>query len=298
MEREPIITVIGSINMDLIINVSRQPKVGETIKGELFETMPGGKGANQAIASARLGASVNMIGMVGDDEFGQVLVENLQKESINVEGVETIPNVSTGVAIITLMDNDNSIVVVAGANAHVTPDYVCKYEDMIAKSDIVLSQLEIPIETVEEVAEICHKYQVPMILNPAPVDSLSASLLSKITYLTPNQIEVEKMHESETFNWEDLKQKLVITKGNKGVEFFESGQEQRVPAYSVQPVDTTGAGDTFNGAVAYFMAKKKPLSAACQFANAAAALSVMKKGAQTGMPSNEDIKRFIQKVNI
>ncbi len=296
MEREPIITVIGSINMDLVVTVPRRPETGETVRGEMFDTMPGGKGANQAISLARLGATVNMIGMVGDDEFGQALIDNLQKETINVQGVETIADVSTGVAVITLADNDNSIVVVAGANAQVTSDYVRKHEDLISKSDIVLTQLEIPLETVEETAELCQKHRVPFILNPAPADKLSTSLLSKVTYLTPNRIEVEYMKGNEDLNWEDLRKKVVITEGKDGVVFFENDQEQRVHAYTVKPVDTTGAGDTFNGAFAYVMAKTKRITDACQFGNTAAALSVMKKGAQTGMPTKDEINRFIQEL--
>lgn len=294
MVKEPIITVIGSINMDLVVSVDRRPEKGETLKGNMFTTMPGGKGANQAVSAARLGAKVRMIGMVGEDEFGKELKSKLQKENINIKGVESKAGLSTGVAVITLADNDNSIVIISGANAEVTPDYISKHEDLIANSDIVLTQLEIPLETVEKAAEICQKQNIPFVLNPAPAQDLSDSLLKQVTFLTPNQIEWESL---KAANLEIKKDQLIVTRGEEGVTFFEGEQEHRVPAFSVKPIDTTGAGDTFNGAFTYAIAKKKTLYEACVFGNAAAALSVTQTGAQTGMPSKEEIDGFLEKMN-
>jgi ribokinase len=293
MIKEPTITVIGSINMDLVVSVDRRPEKGETIKGNMFTTMPGGKGANQAVSAARLGATVNMIGMVGEDEFGKVLKSKLQKENINVDGVESKVGLSTGVAVITLADHDNSIVIISGANAAVTPDYIAKYENIIAKSDIVLTQLEIPIETVEKAAEICQKHHIPFVLNPAPAQDLPDSLFNQVTFLTPNQIEWESIKAN---NKEINKDQLIVTRGEDGVTYFDGEQEQSVPAFSVKPVDTTGAGDTFNGAFTYAVAKKETLQEACMFGSATATLSITKTGAQTGMPTKEEIEEFLEEM--
>jgi ribokinase len=293
MIKEPTITVIGSINMDLVVSVDRRPEKGETIKGNMFTTMPGGKGANQAVSAARLGATVNMIGMVGEDEFGKVLKSKLQKENINVDGVESKVGLSTGVAVITLADHDNSIVIISGANAAVTPDYIAKYENLIAKSDIVLTQLEIPIETVEKAAEICQKHHIPFVLNPAPAQDLPDSLFNQVTFLTPNQIEWESIKAN---NKEINKDQLTVTRGEDGVTYFDGEQEQSVPAFSVKPVDTTGAGDTFNGAFTYAIAKKETLQEACMFGSATATLSITKTGAQTGMPTKEEIEEFLEEM--
>ncbi len=279
--------------MDLVVSVDRRPEKGETIKGNLFTTMPGGKGANQAVSAARLGAKVNMIGMVGEDEFGKELKSKLQKENINVDGVESKVELSTGVAVITLADNDNSIVVISGANAAVTPDYIKKYENLIANSDIVLTQLEIPLETVEMAAEICQKHHIPFVLNPAPAQDLPDSLLNQVTFLTPNQIEWESIKAN---NKEIKKDQLIVTRGEEGVIFYVGEQKQSVPAFSVKPVDTTGAGDTFNGAFTYAIAKKETLHEACVFGSAAAALSITQTGAQTGMPTKEEIQDFLEEM--
>jgi ribokinase len=234
-----------------------------------------------------------MIGMVGEDEFGKELKSKLQKEKINVDGVESKVGFSTGVAIITLADDDNSIVIISGANDVVTHDYIAKYENLIANSDIVLTQLEIPLETVEKAAEICQKHHIPFVLNPAPAQDLHDVLLNQVTYLTPNQIEWESIKAN---NKEIKKEQLIVTRGEEGVTFFDGEQEQRVPAFTVKPVDTTGAGDTFNGAFTYAIAKKESPHEACVFSSAAAALSITKTGAQTGMPTKEEIEKFLKEM--
>lgn len=293
MRREPIITVIGSINMDLVVSVDRKPNRGETVKGESFDTLPGGKGANQAIALARLGATVNMIGMVGDDAFGQKLKSNLEKENVQVEAVGVTKGISTGVAVITIAENDNSITVVSGANEKVIPTYIREYESLIKQSDIVLTQFEVPTTAVEEAAMICEKHDVPIVLNPAPFEALSDSLLDKITYLTPNQHEYELIKGYQRSFENDYQSKLIITKGEDGAVFFENEKPQIVPAFTVKPIDTTGAGDTFNSAFTYMMTKTNNIEEACRFGNAAAALSVLKKGAQLGMPTKEEVNSFL-----
>ncbi|WP_339180924.1 ribokinase [Oceanobacillus sp. FSL W7-1293] len=293
MRREPIITVIGSINMDLVVSVDRKPNRGETVKGESFDTLPGGKGANQAIALARLGATVNMIGMVGDDAFGHELKSNLEKENVQVEAVGVTAGISTGVAVITIAENDNSIAVVSGANEKVTPAYIREYEKIIKQSDIVLTQFEVPISTVEEAAMICEKHGIPIVLNPAPFEKLSDSLLDKVTYLTPNQHEYELIKGYKRSFENDYQSKLIITKGEVGAVFFENEKPQIVSAFTVKPIDTTGAGDTFNSAFTYMMTKTNNIEEACRFSNAAAALSVLKRGAQLGMPTKEEVNSFL-----
>ena len=288
---KPIITVVGSINMDLVVTAMKRPEAGETILGEDFYTSPGGKGANQAVAASRLGAEVHMIGRVGDDKFGSDLMNFLEQESIFLNGVEPVTHKASGVAMITLADGDNSIIVYQGANKDTTPEYIRKFESLIAKSDVVLTQLEIPIESVEETARLCQKHNTQFILNPAPAAELSSDLLAKADFITPNQLEHAALSEKVDMN--QFLDKLIVTEGKDGVVYFDQQTQHRIPSYSVSAVDTTGAGDTFNGAFAYAIGMKEDVKTACQFANAAAALSVQKIGAQAGMPTREEVNEFI-----
>lgn len=291
--KKPIITVVGSINMDLVVSALRRPAAGETILGTDFQTAPGGKGANQAVAAARLGAEVHMIGRVGTDDFGSNLLKFLAKENIFLSGVETVTHVASGIAMITLADEDNSIIVVPGANKFVTPDYVRKFENQIAKSDIVLTQLEIPIESVKETARLCNKHGTTFILNPAPAVELPESLLAQTDYITPNETELN--HLSSIGDLSKYHEKLIVTEGKRGIVYFEGAKRHRIQAHSVKAVDTTGAGDTFNGAFAYALSTNGgDVRLACQFANAAAALSVQKMGAQSGMPTKEIVDNFLR----
>ncbi|WP_102275926.1 ribokinase [Cytobacillus massiliigabonensis] len=290
------ITVIGSINMDIVTSTNILPKMGETVLGKAFHTIPGGKGANQAVAAARLGADVTLIGCVGDDIFGKELKQHLKQQGINVENVEPVTETSTGTASITLYDGDNNIIVVPGANYHVTPDYIEGLEKIIAESDVVLLQLEIPLETVERTVEIARRHKATIILNPAPIQPLSKELLSKVNYITPNEHEQEMLLTS--FEWADeerkeIIKKCIVTKGSKGVSILKE-DELKIPSFSVDVVDTTGAGDTFNGALAYCLSMGYELEEACRFANATAALSVTKFGAQGGMPTLQEVEEFLQ----
>ncbi|WP_017728871.1 ribokinase [Halalkalibacterium ligniniphilum] len=290
--KRPKITVVGSINMDLITSTKKRPKVGETLIGESFMMVPGGKGANQAVAAARLGADVTLLGRVGDDAFGKELREHLQREGVSLCNVEPVTHLSTGVASITLSEGDNSIIVVPGANEEVTPELIDEFEDTIAVSDIVLLQLEIPIKTVEYSIELAHKHGVPVILNPAPIQPLAQSLLEKITYLTPNEHEVDEFALVDVANLID---KLIITKGEKGVSFLHKGTPTHLESFSVEVIDTTGAGDSFNGALAVALSENKDLKEACRFASAVGALAVTKLGAQSGMPTREKVEAFLNK---
>lgn len=178
--KKPVITVVGSINMDLFIMTDRRPKAGETVLGNDFYSSPGGKGANQAVAAARLGAEVNMIGRVGDDQFGEELKSFLAQENIFLDSVETVTREASGIAVITLSEGDNSIIVYQGANLETTPTYVTKYEELIANSDVVLTQLEIPLEAVRETVALCEKHNTKLILNPAPIAALSEDILERL----------------------------------------------------------------------------------------------------------------------
>lgn len=290
------ITVIGSINMDIVTSTNILPKMGETVLGKAFHTIPGGKGANQAVAAAKLGADVNLIGCVGDDTFGQVLKQHLKHQGINIENVEPVTETSTGTASITLFEEDNSIIVVPGANYHVTPEYIEKFEEIIANSDVILLQLEIPLVSVEKAVEIASTHKVPIIINPAPIQPLTKELLSKVDYVTPNEHEQETLLTSCDWTEEEKNEiikKCIVTKGSKGVSILK-GEELQIPSFEVNVVDTTGAGDTFNGALAYCLSNGYTLEEACRFANATAALSVTKFGAQGGMPTLHEVEEFLQ----
>ncbi|MCM3443053.1 ribokinase [Metabacillus halosaccharovorans] len=294
--KKPKILVIGSINMDLVTQTNTIPKVGETVLGEHFFSVPGGKGANQAVAAAKLGADVTLLGCVGDDAFGSELKQHLQTQGVNTAHIQTNSETSTGVASITLSEGDNSIIVVPGANHKLTPALVQQHEKLIANADLILLQLEIPLDSVVAATELAQKHQVPVILNPAPMQKLSKNLILQAAYITPNEHELESLLASTNLSEEEtniLKEKSIVTKGAKGIQLYESGKEQLVRGYQVEAVDSTGAGDTFNGALAVSLSTGSPLIKASQFANAAAALSVTKLGAQAGMPTKEEVESFL-----
>lgn len=294
--KKPKILVIGSINMDLVIQTNIIPKVGETVLGEHFFTVPGGKGANQAVAAAKLGADVTLLGCVGDDAFGYELKHHLQKQGVSTSHIQTISDTSSGVAAITLSEGDNSIIVVPGANHRLTPALVHQHEQLITNADIVLLQLEIPLESVIEATELAHKHNVLVILNPAPMQELPKKLILKSSYLTPNEHELESLLSSPKLSQEKietLKAKSIVTRGSKGIQLYQDGEEQLISGYQVDVVDSTGAGDTFNGALAFSLSSGLSLLEASRFANAAAALSVTKLGAQSGMPTKKEVESFL-----
>ncbi|MBP3039191.1 ribokinase [Bacillaceae bacterium Marseille-Q3522] len=289
------IVVIGSVSMDLVVSASRRPNAGETIIGESFKTTPGGKGANQAVAAARLGAEVYMIGCVGRDSNGKAALENLQRNHVRTDYMETVTDFETGTAHITLAEGDNSIIVVKGANDYLTPALVEKAKATIQTADIVLIQQEIPEDTVYFVSNICADCGVPLLLNPAPARPVAQEVLDKTAYLTPNEHETAVLFSSITKE-EALKKypnKLFITEGKQGVRYFNGEKEELVPSYKVEVVDTTGAGDTFNAAFAVALAEGKTITESIVFANRAASLSVTKFGAQGGMPTRSEVERSL-----
>lgn len=279
--------------MDLVVTSNKRPNAGETVLGESFKTVPGGKGANQAVASARLGADVYMIGRVGDDAYGQDIMSNLQAQGVRTTYMKPVTEMESGTAHIILAEGDNSIVVVKGANNEVTPHYVKDALSSIENIGIVLIQQEIPEETVEAVCTICSEKGIPVILNPAPARKVSQQILDQAAYITPNEHEAALMFDGLTIA-EALRQypnKLLITEGKSGVRYFDGSKEVLVPGYPVKAVDTTGAGDTFNGALAVALTEGNSLYDALAFANLAASISVTKFGAQGGMPTREELER-------
>lgn len=292
------ISVVGSINMDMTVTAERIPKKGETLFGSDIHYIPGGKGANQAVAMARLGADVEMFGCVGNDSAGETLVENLKKQGVKTEHIKKAEGTSTGVAVITVGDNDNTIVVVAGANAKVDKAYIDSISEELLKSGVVVLQHEIPIETVEYIIDICYKNNVKIVLNPAPAYPLSKDTIEKVTYLTPNEHEAAILFGNDISTEELLKrypEKLLITQGEKGVSIcLKTGEVLTVPARKAKVVDTTGAGDTLNGAFSVRIAEGESIVDALKFANVAAGLSTEKFGAQSGMPLKEEVLKEME----
>lgn len=290
--------VVGSINMDMIVTTERIPSKGETIKGNDISYIPGGKGANQAVAAARLGAEVEMFGCVGNDDAGKVLIKNLANQGIQTRNIRVIDSITTGIAIINVAENDNSIIVVAGANNCVDKAYVDSISKDLLTCDMVLLQHEIPQETVEYVIWLCHENKIKVVLNPAPARPVRKEIIDMIDYLTPNEHEAVIIFGTEISTNDLLKQypeKLIITQGEKGVSVgLTSGEVLLVPARKAKVIDTTGAGDTLNGAFTVAISDNRNITDALRFANVAASLSTEKFGAQGGMPSHEEVLKEME----
>ncbi|PSL34336.1 ribokinase [Planomicrobium soli] len=283
------ITVVGSINMDLVVSTDIFPKQGETVLGNLYTTVPGGKGANQAVAAARLGGEVQMVGAVGLDAFGEELLAGLKAENIQLDAVKRKEGAS-GIANILLSEGDNRIIVVPGANHKVMPEEIDASKDQLSTSSIVIMQLEMPIPVIQRTLELCHENGVPTILNPAPASGFNRELLKYCTYLTPNETEAEEIFGEDWLQaLEQYPNRLVVTLGGKGAQFYDGEKLVTVKGFPTKAVDTTGAGDTFNGALGVALSEKMPFAEAVRFANAAASLSVEKFGAQGGMPTREAV---------
>ncbi|HET6430904.1 ribokinase [Dyella sp.] len=290
------IVVVGSINMDLVTLAPRFPAPGETLLGNRFLTVPGGKGANQAVAAARLGAEVALVGAVGADAFGQQLRDGLRSEGIDLGQLATLEHEGSGTASITVAEGDNQIVVVPAANARLTPTHVERARPCIARADAVLVQMEVPLETVEATVRLGHRLGVPVILNPAPAQRVPRDWLALARYVTPNQHELATLlGAAPDDDFRALMQQapcpVVLTRGAEGAWYREDAAAIHQPGFEVPVVDTTGAGDTFNGALAVFLGEG--VAAATRMACAAAALSVGKLGAQGGMPTRRELEAFL-----
>ncbi|MEE9928326.1 ribokinase [Microvirgula aerodenitrificans] len=292
----PKIVVVGSINMDLVVLTPRYPGLGETLTGERFANFAGGKGANQAVAAARLGADVTLIGCVGNDAFGRELSARLLAEKVDTTWIDIADDVATGVAVITVAGHDNAIVVVPGANHRLRPEHVAAAERVIRDADVVLSQLEVPMDTVLAAARMARKYDKPFILNPAPAQPLDAELLDCLTLITPNEFELARSLGREQADLAELLTRLpgrvIMTRGVDGASYCDAdGQLRHQPSFKVDAVDSTGAGDTFNAALATFW--HLGIAEAARRACAASALSVTRLGAQGGMPTLAELDQFL-----
>lgn len=288
------IVVIGSISMDLIMETTRIPKQGETVFGDSFSMLSGGKGANQAVAVGRLSSdkdSISMLGAVGQDAFGPILLKNLQENNLCVDLVGTVPG-SSGMAQITLYQQDNRIIYCPGANGKVDTKSWSKAWDVIGAADLVILQNEIPHESNKHIAQWCHDRAIPVLYNPAPARKTDIELLDWVTYITPNQHEVQELFPE--YSLEEALQRypnqLIVTLGKQGSTYCDGDAIRQIPAIKTEALDTTGAGDTFNGALGYAISKGVSLDSALGFATLAAHLSVQKFGAQNGMPHLSDMK--------
>lgn len=286
------IAVIGSINMDLTARTDRHPKVGKTIMGLDLQYVPGGKGANQAVAAARLGGRVAMFGCVGGDAFGERLMEGLRENRVDVSHIRRIPEESSGIALITVAQGDNSIVVIPGANRQVSPAYLAEQREAILESEIVLLQNEIPRESVEFAVDMCSRAGKTVIWNPAPMRPISDRAMEQITYCTPNEHEAALLFSGSgplPKLAEEYGGKVIVTLGERGAIAWDNSELLQIPPRPARAVDTTGAGDTFNGALAYALARGWTLKKALSLANTAASLSTERYGAQSGMPLRSEL---------
>jgi ribokinase len=295
------VVVVGSINYDISVLTPRLPRPGETLIGTEHFFGPGGKGANQAVAVARLGASVALVGSVGSDEWGESLVTGLADEGIDVSAVGTDGSALTGIAVITIDSNaENTIVGSSGANMEMTPADVSGFEEIIAAGRVVLVQLEIPLATVEAVARLATG---TLILNPAPAQTLPEELLKQVDVLIPNRSELALLAGHEVLDGVDqvvsaarsLRPEgvTVVTLGTDGAVLIDEDSVTRITTFPVDAVDPTGAGDAFCGAFAYSLSQGMSQEDAAQFASAAGALSVTKKGARAGLPTKGDVEALL-----
>ena len=297
------ICVIGSLNMDLVVNVDKMPKPGQTIIGSNFKEVPGGKGANQAVAMARLNGNVSMIGKVGEDGFGQTLINALKNDKVDTTYIKTTKG-ATGVALITVDNNaQNSIVVSPGANFEVKEEDIDNNIEAIKNSDIVVLQLETPLNTIKYALKKSKELNKYTILNPAPALKLDDEIIKNVDLLTPNETELEIISGVNIETEEDIQKaaqimiekgvkELIVTLGSKGSLYINKEKSIFKKAYKVEAVDTTAAGDSYTAALAVALSKDKNIEEAMDFASKVGALSVLKVGAQCSLPTLEDVENF------
>jgi len=301
MTKKPVV-VVGSINMDLVARCPNIPLPGQTLIGTEFTTTPGGKGANQAVAVARLGYPVEIIGALGDDGFGDSLLKHLQQKGVNTDGVMRVPGPS-GVALISVArDGANSIVVIPGANGMVTPEMVNAQADRIRNAGMVLCQLELRDETVLRVSQIAKEAGVPFILDPAPASDVPKELWKSVSWVTPNETEAAFYLVGDEPEPDDAARQflskgvsgVILKRGSEGSYIAQSGGHASwVPPFYVQAVDTVGAGDAYNGGFAVSLLEGHDPATAARFASAAAAVSVTKPGAQNAMPTRAEVEQLL-----
>ncbi len=311
MTTKPIV-VVGSVNLDLVCSCARMPSPGETVGGDSFHLFEGGKGANQAVAVARLDYPVAMIAKVGDDEFGARLCTALKAAGVSVEALGVAKGVSSGVAMITTdRQGQNSIVVVPGANGLLRPSDLDRAAPLLRSAGMIMTQLEIPMDAVEHLARLACEFEVPLMLDPSPAQALHPSLLRNVTFLTPNETEAAALCGGEgqvidRSNVHVLAERLlvkgarnvVVTMGKEGS--YLAGRDLGAafaPAFKVQAVDSTAAGDAFNGGLAVALMRGMKPGEAARFASAVAALSVKRQGAQPSLPTAAQVSAFLKEKN-
>lgn len=300
------LVVLGSVNADHVLQVPSFPRPGETLHGRHYQVIPGGKGANQAVAAARLNADIAFIACVGDDPFGVNIRESFKCDGINIGGVKMQPDCPTGIAMIQVADSgENSICISAEANAKLTAEAVAPELERIRQADYLLMQLETPLDGIELAAQTAKRHGTKVILNPAPARELPDSLLACIDIITPNETEAEVLTgvkvdddasaraAADVLHGKGI-DTVMITLGAKGVYVSQNGEGHIVPGFRVEATDTTAAGDTFNGAFVTGLMESMPLESAIKFAHAAAAISVTRFGAQTSIPTREEVDAFLK----
>jgi ribokinase len=299
------IVVVGSSNTDLIVQANRAPRAGETVIGHNFAIAPGGKGANQAVAAARLGAEVVLIARVGDDDFGTRAVEGYQGDGIDNRFIKADPTAPSGVALIVVeKGGENRIIVVPGANGNLSPEDVRAAEEVIAGAQTLLVQLEIPLETVEEALALGAKRNLITVLNPAPARPVSDAILKHVRILTPNEVEASVLTGLSIGTHEEVEKAaqmllaqgpevVIVTLGAEGALLVTEQETTLVPGFPVEAVDTTAAGDAFNGGLAVALARGDSLGDAVRYGCAAGALSVTKLGAQPSLPIAAEVEKFL-----
>ncbi|GJJ81233.1 ribokinase [Pasteurella canis] len=301
------LTVLGSVNADHVISVPHFAKPGETLTGSNYHIAYGGKGANQAVAAARLGANIDFIACIGDDDIGQAMKKAFVQDGMNTDAVVEIKNKMTGIAMIQVSaSGENSIVISAGANAYLNEDIIDTFADKIIQADALLMQLETPLSAVISAAKLAKSSHTQVILNPAPAQALPDQLLTLLDMITPNETETEILtgvkvvdeqsaqQAAQVFHQKGIKT-VLITLGSKGVYVSQQGQTSEIVAgFRVEAKDTTAAGDTFNGALMTALLEDKPLAEAIRFAHAAAAISVTRQGAQPSIPTREETLNFLK----
>ncbi len=303
----PHIIVIGSVNMDLVLRTPTIPQPGQTVTGHSFATLPGGKGANQAVAASRCGGRVSMIGRIGNDDFGQRLLLGLKAHGVDTSPIVACEGVSTGIAMITVDEKgENAIALAGGANLKLTPDDLDEHDQLIADADVILMQLEIPSETVVYALQLARHHNTPVILNPAPAPAVYNPNLFDAKVIILNQTETAALSREPVTNQHTAKlaaaallargaNVVVVTLGRRGAVALTAQTSTTIPPFEIAVTDTTGAGDAFCGAFAYCYSRHKDLDKAARFASAAAALACTKFGAQPSMPHRDAIERLLSR---
>ena len=296
------IGIVGSINTDFVCTTDVLPKIGETVVGKDFMFTFGGKGANEAIACARLKSNVSLFGCLGDDLFSKQNFDNLNKENVYTKNIKQIKNYKCGIANIIVSNKNNQIIVSPGSNKFLNKDYIKLYKNEIKQCSIIGTQFEIQLDAIELLSEIANKNNIIFVLNPSPIKEYSKKIFDNANYVIVNEIELEHVFGYNKKNPNDVLEKypnkLILTKGKEGCFFFDGKKICHIPSIKANVVDTTGAGDTFMGAFMVGLSNNLPLKDCLIFANICAGLKTEKLGAQTGMPTLEEVKNYLKQNNI